>query len=51
MSSGPVEGMNNNSKAVMRKAYLRISQLPAVEAAVYHTLGKLPDPEFAHRFT
>lgn len=50
MSSGAVEGMNNNAKVVMRKAY-GYRSFPAVEASLYHTMGKLPEPKFAHRFT
>lgn len=50
MSSGAVEGMNNNAKVVMRKSY-GFRTFPAVETALYHTLGDLPEPSLAHRFT
>jgi transposase len=48
-SSGVVEGLNNKVKATMRKSYgfrtFRITEL-----ALYHVLGKLPEPELTHRF-
>ena len=48
-SSGIVEGLNNKAKLTMRKAYgfrtFRISEI-----ALYHALGKLPEPHAAHRF-
>ena len=43
-SSGVVEGLNNKVKVTMRKSYgfrtFRITEL-----ALYHVLGKLPEPE------
>ena len=42
--------MNNNAKVVVRKAY-GFRTFRAVEVALYHTLGDLPEPNFAHRFT
>ena len=48
-SSGVVEGLNNKVKVTMRKSYgfrtFRITEL-----ALYHVLGKLPEPELTHRF-
>ena len=48
-SSGVVEGLNNKVKVTMRKSYgfrtFRITEL-----ALYHVLGKLPEPQPAHRF-
>jgi transposase len=48
-SSGVVEGLNNKVKVTMRKSYgfrtFRITEL-----ALYHVLGKLPEPKLAHRF-
>ncbi len=48
-SSGVVEGLNNKAKVTMRKSYgfrtFRIAEL-----ALYHALGKLPEPELSHRF-
>jgi len=49
MSSGVVEGLNLNVKLSMRKAY-GFRTYEAAEVALYHRLGKLPEPEFAHRF-
>jgi len=49
ISSGIVEGFNNKAKLTMRKAYgFRTSK--AIEAALYHQLGDLPEPEFTHEF-
>jgi transposase len=48
-SSGVVEGLNNKAKVTMRKSYgfrtFRITEL-----ALYHALGKLPEPELTHEF-
>jgi transposase len=49
LSSGAVEGFNNKAKLTMRKAYGYKSPETA-EIALYHTLAKLPEPEFAHEF-
>lgn len=49
MSSGAVEGLNNNAKVAMRKAY-GFRTLRGVEVALYHTLGNLPEPKFTHEF-
>ena len=47
-SSGVVEGLNNKVKVTMRKSYgfrtFRITEL-----ALYHVLGKLPEPQLARR--
>lgn len=49
ISAGAVEGLNNKAKLTARKAYGFRS--PTVEkVALYHALGKLPEPESAHRF-
>lgn len=49
MSSGVVEGLNNKVKLTMRKSYgFRTSE--AIELALYHTLGALPEPNHTHRF-
>ena len=49
VSAGSVEGLNNKAKLTMRKAYgFRIYE--TIEIALYHTLGKLPEPEFTHEF-
>jgi len=48
-SSGVVEGLNNKVKVTMRKSYgfrtFRITEL-----ALYHALGKLPEPNLTHEF-
>ena len=49
ISSGAVEGLNNNAKVVMRKAY-GFRTFRGVEVALYHTLGDLPEPKFTHEF-
>jgi len=49
LSSGVVEGFNNKVKLVTRKSYgFRTQQ--AYETALYHNLGKLPQPDLTHRF-
>jgi transposase len=48
-SSGVIEGMNNKAKVSMRKAY-GFRTFRATELALYHVLGKLPEPKLAHRF-
>jgi transposase len=49
LSSGVVEGFNNKVKLTTRKSYgFRTYQ--AVETALYHNLGCLPEPTFTHRF-
>lgn len=49
MSSGVVEGFNYNVKLGMRKAY-GFRTYEGAEIALYHQLGKLPEPELTHRF-
>lgn len=49
LSSGTVEGFNNKVKLTMRKGY-GFRTFEALETVLYHTLGKLPEPEFTHRF-
>jgi transposase len=49
LSSGIVEGLNNKVKLTTRKAY-GFRTYEAVEIALYHNLGALPEPEFTHRF-
>ena len=47
--SGTVEGFNNKAKLTMRKAY-GFRTYRAMEIALYHTLGALPEPVVTHRF-
>ena len=49
LSSGVVEGLNNKAKLTMRKAY-GFRTFRVTELALYHALGKLPEPYLAHRF-
>ena len=49
ISAGIVEGLNYNVKLTMRKAY-GFRTANALKTALYHRLGALPEPEFAHRF-
>jgi len=49
LSSGAVEGFNNKVKLTLRKGY-GFRTFEALETVLYHTLGKLPEPEFTHRF-
>jgi hypothetical protein len=50
-SSGIVGGLNNKSKPAMRK-YHGVRSPIILEIALYHALGKLPEPEpeLAHEF-
>jgi transposase len=49
ISSGAVEGLNNKIRVVTRRSY-GFRTYEAMEIALYHTLGKLPEPESTHRF-
>lgn len=49
ISSGAVEGLNNKIRVVTRRAY-GFRTFEAMEIALYHTLGRLPEPESTHRF-
>jgi transposase len=49
MSSGVVEGFNNNVKLSMRKAY-GFRTYEGAEVALYHRLGQLPEPALTHEF-
>ena len=49
MSSGVVEGLNNKIRVVTRRSY-GFRTYKAMEIALYHTLGKLPEPEVTHKF-
>ena len=44
-----VEGLNNKAKLTIRKAY-GFRTYEAIEIALYHTLGNLPEPKFTHEF-
>jgi transposase len=48
-SGGVIEGLNNKVKLTFRKSYgFRTDE--AREIALYHVLGKLPEPDVTHRF-
>src|SRR4029077_8446971 len=49
LSSGVVEGLNNKAKVTMRKSY-GFRTYPVLELALYHSLGKLPEPDSTHDF-
>ena len=48
-SSGIVEGLNNKAKVATKKAY-GFKTFECAEIALYHQLGKLPEPLITHRF-
>ncbi len=48
-SSGIVEGLNTKIKLTTRKSY-GFRTYKCAEIALYHALGKLPEPETTHRF-
>ena len=49
ISNGTVEGFNLKAKLTMRKAF-GFRTYRAIEIALYHTLGNLPEPKAVHRF-
>lgn len=49
ISNGIVEGLNSKAKLTMKKAYGFKSDA-AIQTALYHQLGRLPEPETTHRF-
>jgi len=50
ISSAVVEGLNNKVRVVTRRSY-GFRTYDAMEIALYHTLGRLPEPdEFTHKF-
>jgi transposase len=49
ISSGVVEGLNGKVKLTTRKAYgFRTAQ--GIEFALFHAMGRLPEPEVTHGF-
>jgi transposase len=48
-SSGIVEGLNRKLNLVTRKAF-GFRSYEVLEIALFHTLGKLPEPESTHKF-
>lgn len=49
LSSGVVEGFNTKAKLTSRKSF-GFRTYHAMEIALYHALGALPEPESTHRF-
>jgi transposase len=49
LSNGAVEGFNNKVKLTTRKGY-GFRTFEALETALFHALGKLPEPKATHRF-
>ncbi len=49
LSNGIVEGFNGKARVTTRKAFGHRT-CDALEIALYHTLGDLPEPEPTHRF-
>jgi transposase len=49
ISAAAVEGFNNKAKLTTRKAF-GFRTFKAVEVALFHTLGDLPEPTETHRF-
>jgi hypothetical protein len=49
LSSGVVEGLNNKAKVTMRKSY-GFRTYRVLELALYHSFGKLREPESTDDF-
>jgi len=47
--TGATEGLNNKARVVTKRSY-GFRTFHVAELALYHTLGKLPEPEVTHRF-
>jgi len=50
LSFGAVEGFNLKTKLTMRYAF-GFRSVECLQIALYHTLGKLPEPPLTHRFS
>ncbi len=50
LSSGSGEGLNNKTRVVTRRAY-GLRAFNAREIALYQALGRLPEPQCAHRLS
>jgi transposase len=48
-STAAVEGMNNKIRVVTRRSY-GFRSFPVLKVALYHSLGKLPEPTLTHKF-
>ena len=49
LSCAAVEGLNNKIRVVTRRSY-GFRTYEAMELALYHSLGRLPEPELTHKF-
>ncbi len=49
LSSGVVDGLNNKAKVIVRISY-GVRTFRVLEPALYHSLGKLPEPESTREF-
>ena len=49
ISLGAVEGLNNKLKASIRKSH-GFRTFDALQIALYHRLGELPEPKRTHRY-
>ena len=49
ISAAAVEGLNNKVKLVTRKSY-GFRTAAVAKLALFHNLGRLPEPESTHRF-
>jgi transposase len=49
ISNGAVEGLNNKIRVVTRRSY-GFRTYRAMEMALYHNLGRLPEPDSTHKF-
>lgn len=49
LCGGAVEGLNNKIRVVTRRSY-GFRTYRAMEVALYHNLGRLPEPPFTHEF-
>jgi transposase len=49
ISAGVVEGLNGKVKLTTRKAF-GFRTAKCIRIALFHVLGRLPEPEFTHRF-
>ena len=49
ISAGIIEGFNNKAKLTMRKSY-GFREYETIELALYHQLGRLPQPKFTHEY-
>ncbi len=49
ISNGAVEGLNNKIRVVTRRSY-GFRTYHAMEIALYHNLGRLPEPKSTHKF-